>query len=151
METFSALLALCAGNSPVIGEFPHKSQWRGALIFYLICAWINGWVNNRRAGDLRRHRTHHDVSVMANDDFSSITFWVTSLTTLKNIVKSVVWNWNEHECKHINTKHNKPVCIFYGKYSMINSDRFNIRLHFFHNSNLQNMNFFQQPFDHSRC
>ena len=35
---------------------PHKGQWRGALMFPLICAWINGWVNNRRAGDLRRHR-----------------------------------------------------------------------------------------------
>ena len=25
METFSALLALCAGNSPVSGEFPAQS------------------------------------------------------------------------------------------------------------------------------
>ena len=25
----------------------HKGQWRGALMFSLICAWINGWVNNR--------------------------------------------------------------------------------------------------------
>ena len=38
METFSALLALCAGNSPVTGEFPHKGQWRGALMFSLIWA-----------------------------------------------------------------------------------------------------------------
>ena len=45
MEPFSALLVLCAGNSPVTGEFPHKGQWRGALMFSLICAWINGWVN----------------------------------------------------------------------------------------------------------
>ena len=43
---------------------PHKGQWRGALVFSLICAWINGWVNNRKAGDLRRHRAHYDVSVM---------------------------------------------------------------------------------------
>ena len=28
----------------------------------LICAWINGWVNNRDAGDLRRHRNHYDVT-----------------------------------------------------------------------------------------
>ena len=61
METFSALLALCAGNSPVTGEFPHKGQWRGALMFSLICAWINSWVNNRKAGDLRRSRAHYDV------------------------------------------------------------------------------------------
>ena len=33
MEAFSALLALCARNSP------HKSQWRGALMFSLICAF----------------------------------------------------------------------------------------------------------------
>ena len=64
METFSALLALCAGNSPVTVNSPHKGQWRGALMFSLICVWINGWVNNRKAGDLRRHRGHYDVNVM---------------------------------------------------------------------------------------
>ena len=55
---------LCAGNSPVIGEFPHKGQWSGALMFSLISAWINSWVNNREAGDFRRHRAHYDVIVM---------------------------------------------------------------------------------------
>ena len=64
METFSALLALCAGNSPVPVNSPHKGQWRGALMFTLICARINDWVNNREAGDLRRHLDHYDVSVM---------------------------------------------------------------------------------------
>ena len=49
-------------RSPV--SSPHKGQWRGALIFSLICAWINGWVNNREAGELRRHRVHYDVIVM---------------------------------------------------------------------------------------
>ena len=43
---------------------PHKGQWRGALMFSLICVWINGWVNNREAGDLRRHRDNYDVNVM---------------------------------------------------------------------------------------
>ena len=46
METFSALLAFCAGNSPVTGEFPAR------------------WVNNREAGDLKRYRAHYDVTVM---------------------------------------------------------------------------------------
>ena len=42
---------------------PHrKSQWRRALMFPLICAWINGWVNIREVGDLRR--AHYDVNVM---------------------------------------------------------------------------------------
>ena len=48
-------------RSPV--NSPHKGQWRGALMFSLICAWINGWVNDREAGDLRRHHTHHDVTI----------------------------------------------------------------------------------------
>ena len=43
---------------------PHKGQWRGALMFSFIYAGINGWVNNREAGDLRRHRAHYDVIVM---------------------------------------------------------------------------------------
>ena len=48
--------------SPV--NSPHKGQWHGALMFSLICAWINGWINNREAGDLRSHRAHYDVIVM---------------------------------------------------------------------------------------
>ena len=64
METFSALLALCAGNSPVPVNSPHKGQWRGALMFSLFYAWINDWVNNREAGDLRRQCGYHDVIVM---------------------------------------------------------------------------------------
>ena len=49
-------------RSPV--NSPHKDQWRGTLMFSLICVWINGWVNNREAGDLRRHQAHCDVIVM---------------------------------------------------------------------------------------
>ena len=43
---------------------PHKGQWRGALMFSLICVWINDWVNNREAGDLRRYRVHYDVIIL---------------------------------------------------------------------------------------
>ena len=49
-------------RSPV--NSPHKDQWRGALMFSLICAWTTGWVNNREAGDLRHHRAHYDVTVI---------------------------------------------------------------------------------------
>ena len=49
-------------RSPV--NSPHKGQWRGALIFSLICVWIERWVNNHEAGDLERHRAHYDVIVM---------------------------------------------------------------------------------------
>ena len=50
-------------RSPV--NFPHKGQWRGALMFSLIYAWINDWVNKREAGDLRRLHGHYDVIVMS--------------------------------------------------------------------------------------
>ena len=63
METFSAFLAICAGKSPVPGEYPHKGQWRGALMF-LLSAWINDWAKNGEASDLRWHRAHYDVIVM---------------------------------------------------------------------------------------
>ena len=65
METFSALLALCGGNSLVTGEFPsQRPVTQSRLMFPLIWDWINGWVNNREAGDLRRHRTQYDATVM---------------------------------------------------------------------------------------
>ena len=51
-------------RSPV--NSPHKGQWRGALMFSLVCVWINGWVNNREAGDLIRQRSHYDVTVMVS-------------------------------------------------------------------------------------
>ena len=49
---------------------PHKGQWRGALMFSLICSHAIGWVNNREAGDLRRYRAHNDDIVMAPTQWS---------------------------------------------------------------------------------
>ena len=46
------------------------------LIFTLICAWINGWVNNRESGDLRRNRAHYDVIVMCNMVYKIYTCWM---------------------------------------------------------------------------
>ena len=51
--------------SPV--NSPHKGQWRRALMFFFICVWINDWVNNPKAGDLRRYCTHYDVIVMPKE------------------------------------------------------------------------------------
>ena len=56
---------LLGSTSPVTGGFPHKDQWHRALVFPLICAWTNGWANNRDADDLRRHRAHYDAIVMS--------------------------------------------------------------------------------------
>ena len=45
-------------------NFSHKGLWRGALLFSLICVWINGSVNSGEASDLRRYHAHCDVTVM---------------------------------------------------------------------------------------
>ena len=80
METFSALLAICAGNSPVTGEFPVQRPVKQSFDVFFICAWMNDWLNNREAGDLRRYRVHCDVTVMfiwnsvTLDRITSITY-----------------------------------------------------------------------------
>ena len=64
METFSALLAICAGNSPLTGEFPAQRPVTRNFDVSLICVRKNCKVNNHEAGDLRRHHTHYGVIVM---------------------------------------------------------------------------------------
>ena len=72
MERFSALLALYTGIHRSQVNSPQKGQWRGALMFSLICVWINGRVNDREAGDLRRYRAHYDVTVMLYEIYAYI-------------------------------------------------------------------------------
>ena len=64
METFSALLALCAGNSPVTGEFPTQRPVTWNFDVFFVLRLKRRWVNNRETGDLRRYRAHYDVIVM---------------------------------------------------------------------------------------
>ena len=62
---------------------PHKGQWRGAWMFSLIWAWINGWVNSREAGDLRRRRAHYDAIVM-----------ITMITRIKgDVINDAFLHW----------------------------------------------------------
>ena len=70
-------------RSPV--NSPHKGQWRATLVFSLICAWINGWVSNREAGDLRRYRVHCCVTVMI---FISCFFFETESIAIGSDVES---------------------------------------------------------------
>ena len=64
METFSALLAICAGNSPVPGEFPTQRPVTRSFDVFFDLRLNNNWVNNLEAGDLSRYRAHYDVTVM---------------------------------------------------------------------------------------
>ena len=64
IETFSALLAPCAGNSPATDEFPSQRPVTRSFDVFLNLTSTNGLVNNREAGDLRLHHAHYDVTVM---------------------------------------------------------------------------------------
>ena len=68
METFSALLANCVGNSPVPGEFPAQRPVKRSFDVFFDLHRINGWGNNGEAGNLRRHRAHYDVTVMERNN-----------------------------------------------------------------------------------
>ena len=63
-EAFSALLALCAGNSPVTGEFPAQSPVTRCFDVFFDLRMNKRLGKQREAGDLRRHHTHYDVIVM---------------------------------------------------------------------------------------
>ena len=65
METFSASLDLCEGNSPVTCEFPSQRPVTRSFDFNLnLRLNKNGWKKHRDAGDLRCHRAHYDGTVM---------------------------------------------------------------------------------------
>ena len=92
----------------------HKGKWRGALMFSLICAWINSWINNHEAGDLRRNRAHYDVIVMHTCD----CFW-----------------W--HFCKHLDLDYR--TLQFFSKFWSADSQLFRMhcKAHFWRVSSFQ--------------
>ena len=79
VETFSALRTLCAGNSPVTVEFPSQRQVKRSFDRFFDLRLNNGWVNNREAGDWRRHRTRYDLRLHSKI-ITEITHWFTMLS-----------------------------------------------------------------------
>ena len=67
METFSALLAICAGNSPVPGEFPaQRPLTRSFDVFYLnkrLNKQSRGWWFETPSRPLWRHRNAKPIDV----------------------------------------------------------------------------------------
>ena len=93
---------------------PHEGQGRGALMFSLICAWTNNWANNGYADDLRRHRTHYDVTVMCK---SHIDFFSKKRTYVSKVFNELQTTWNKtalvvNWLLHIN--HNQVQCFISG-------------------------------------
>ena len=98
-QTFSALLVLYAGNSLVIDEFLlQRPVTRSVDVFFD----LNGWVHNRDAGDLRRHHTHCDLTVMRFKYFEhhGITYWCIIFPSLVvNKAESIYTLWRPWPCR----------------------------------------------------
>ena len=100
---------------------PHKGQWRGALMSSLTCAWINGWVSNREAGDLRRHRAHYDVTVMAfcwilaccNCVINTLSFKLFSMVQGRCHVQSFCHSYHKsYKCRLLTTYCDFDIFVF---------------------------------------
>ena len=94
-------------RSPV--NSPHKGQWRRALMFSLICVWVN----NYKAGDLRRYRAHYDVSVMGphiiwriltHVHSPGLLGWYLLKCNSDNMFQLYQWNWRNHFIDHFNNE-----------------------------------------------
>ena len=97
-------------RSPV--NSPHKGQWRGALMFSLICVWINGSVNNREAGDLRRYRAYYDVTVMLCPKVRQDWFIATGTIVRLPQLQLILWTMGELRLviyKLISSKYNTQI------------------------------------------
>ena len=80
METFSMLLAICAGNSPVTGEFPtQRPVTRSFDVFFDLR------LKNLEASDLRRHCVHYDVIVMSDGVFIPAQYLLREHITAPNL------------------------------------------------------------------
>ena len=97
MEEFSTLLAICAGNSPVTGEFPAQRPVTRSFDVSLICARINGWVNNGEAGDLRRLRAHYDVIAMYRRLGNPHNTKERPQLVLYQINSNLIWDSSKHQ------------------------------------------------------
>ena len=81
-----------------------KGQWHRALMFSFNCTPINGWVNNREAGDLRHHHAHYDVTVMKNrhtsfkfslvtEDFEYCYHWSDNISQMAEEMSEIPGPW----------------------------------------------------------
>ena len=92
METFSALLALCARNSRVTGEFPPQRQVTRSFDVFFDLRLNKRLINNREAGDLRHHRAHYDVTVMP----FAITWSTDDGCWMTQITRGPLYEWLFH-------------------------------------------------------
>ena len=99
METFSSLLAMCGESTGPQWILLTKAS--DAVLWYFLCAWTKGWVNNRDVGDLTRHGARYDVTVMsgdhcevnicpnANEHSFRDSFFLTETPTMNPVLQSI--------------------------------------------------------------
>ena len=89
LETLSALLAFCVGNSPVTGEFPTQRPVTRSFDVFFELGLNKCSTNNREVGDLRRHRTHYaGIVTWCTDSFVHSPFAAVVLTILSQAGKT---------------------------------------------------------------
>ena len=91
---------LCEGNPPVASGF----QWRGTLWCFFMCAWTKSKANGRDAGDLRHHRAHCDVTVLASKvTLNEMSLRVTSLAQKKtcSYMYDITWKQRWWTCQFL--------------------------------------------------
>ena len=70
---------------PVVRGSPRTQVSDAELWWFLLSAsWIYGWVNNREAGDFRRHCAHYDVIVMLSANQSVLICATAALSVLSH-------------------------------------------------------------------
>ena len=99
METFSALLAIVQGIHRCPVNSQHKGQWRGALMFTLICAWIKrlskqswGWWFETSSLSLWRHRDEYLFKLLP------IGIWIYSMLTRAFVIYKCMFRFNITVC-----------------------------------------------------
>ena len=72
-------------TGPLCGEFTGrrwvprtKASDAELWCFFWSAPWINDWVNNREAGDLRRHLAQYDAIVMLSNEYMRVNCQLTS-------------------------------------------------------------------------
>ena len=91
MEIFFALLALCAGNSPVTVGFPSLRPVTRSFDVFFVLHLVKLLINNREAGDLRYHHARYEVTVMINRYLPDV--WQVQLGVICKRCDMSVFGW----------------------------------------------------------
>ena len=102
---------------PVIGEFPPQRPVTQSFDVFFSAHWINGWVSNHGAGDLRRHRAHYDAIVMGWIDrrhFRWTDRWL-NVYRLEKRARERQWIWMYSEIICVDVRvHSVHICVSHG-------------------------------------